>query len=1319
MSEQPEQLRPALNWDVALQIERAVSEFEASWRKGGSTEIEQVLERHSSVPARELFCALLETELELRQLNREAPSPQKWEERFPQWHPEIGLIFTQSQSVELLTESNFSPLPKAGGEFGRYRIRREVGRGAMGVVFEAEMIETSEIVALKVVRLPKSFSDSERVAAVCRFQTEASATSALQHPHVISVRDVGEVDGVPYFTMPFISGGTLKQLRRQAPIEPVRAARLIEAAARALHHAHRAGRFHRDIKPSNLLLGPNDHVFVSDFGISMHRDELGRGPNHVGTPLYMSPEQSAGTSNLIDGRSDVFSLGIVLYELLTGTHPFDTPLATPVEVVHRICHLPVPPLRERSEVPRRLEDICLKALRRRPEERYSTAADFVDALAEFIQSHNQRPSSVRTNRTVLFAAAALVVVAIGIAVGLRMRTQKLEPTQLESTPQPPLVQDIEPSNVVEPAVDRVAAEWQQDDVAGLINRLLVESSDDIRAALIIALAERDVVQYPVERRAELYALLGDWYEHRPSPLLHSAIEWLAKRWDNSGHWSLTTTDQRLSLADELRARRFVLKQRLVPRASGWYHPMHGPTMVVIPERRNRETRERAETTWKPTPATPDQPRASSRMAEATTHDQPSSPMPRTFAIATTEVTEYQFHYAHETYWLNPSPTNPGRPRSNITWQEAAWFCNRLSELEGIPPVKQCYVEFADDKGQKHLRAKVNALDLPGYRLPTADEWEFVRRGATAKTWNQSNPLGVFGPHDNAAIWLHDSDRDGSGRRSRATSNRGGETTHPTVANLATIVSATTNPMTVLRVARTIPPLTNDPKRLVDVFVGPPTEPDRSRVVKAFDAAKTHPTLSESDFVLLGDGEVVPLGAWPRGPFSPRRFRVTNVTDQSVTVVKTYLGGLLEIRDPLPETISPHASAEFSVAIPDLGVGPRSGDLVLRFKSGDREWAYFGKVAGNLYGTTMSVFEGGVSGRDRSLRSFDFQTVPLDAQVAHRFGVFCQGDEPLRINSIEVPDGFALEPGWDSVVEVGKLSGFRVRVNTSKAGKSSGRIRLRSNDPVEPVFDFPVQARVSDSPRFSVIGVFRSGQWLFDHNRDGQPDEEIFFGKKEDKPVTGDVNGDGICDIGVCRATSDGKLNWEFHLRGVKDQPPSESYTFGKVGDFSFLADPIGDGRLRPTIVGPSADQRELVWKFDTDGDGQENKEFSYLFGKANAIPVIGDWNGDGISDAGSVIVGDQISKFQNRWRLRLNDGSATEPILFGSIISIPITGDWDADGRWQIGVLEELGRYSGRFEFHLDYQSGGLPRLEIPFGQTDDVPVVLSGNTNQDRAIKP
>lgn len=140
MLEEPDPLRTALNWDVAIQIERAVAKFEVAWRKGSLTEIEWVLRQNTTVPARELFCALLETELELRRLNGETPDPARWTERFPQWSLETERILAQSLPGETHAENRTNPLPRIGAEFGRYRILREVGRGAMGIVFQAEVL---------------------------------------------------------------------------------------------------------------------------------------------------------------------------------------------------------------------------------------------------------------------------------------------------------------------------------------------------------------------------------------------------------------------------------------------------------------------------------------------------------------------------------------------------------------------------------------------------------------------------------------------------------------------------------------------------------------------------------------------------------------------------------------------------------------------------------------------------------------------------------------------------------------------------------------------------------------------------------------------------------------------------------------------------------------------------------------------------------------------------------------------------------------------------------------------------------------------------
>jgi serine/threonine protein kinase len=261
-----------------------------------------------------------------------------------------------------------------------YQILEELGRGGMGVVYKALQTSLKRPVALKMILAGNYAGPQDRA----RFELEAEAVARLQHPNIVQVYEVGVHQGLPFFSMEFCPGGSLAQMLKDNPLPPTGAARLIEVLARAVRAAHEAHLIHRDLKPANVLLGVDGTPKITDFGLAKKLDEVGQTHSGavMGTPSYMAPEQAQGRTRDIGPAADIYSLGAMLYECLTGRPPFkgEHPVDTLLQVQSQE---PVPPSRLQPKVPRDLETICLKCLQKDPKNRYASAGDLAEDLHRF------------------------------------------------------------------------------------------------------------------------------------------------------------------------------------------------------------------------------------------------------------------------------------------------------------------------------------------------------------------------------------------------------------------------------------------------------------------------------------------------------------------------------------------------------------------------------------------------------------------------------------------------------------------------------------------------------------------------------------------------------------------------------------------------------------------------------------------------------------------------------------------------------------------------------------------------------------------------
>jgi WD40 repeat protein len=312
-------------------------------------------------------------------------------------------------------------------EIGDYELLKEIGRGGMGVIYQARQRSLDRVVALKLIRA----GALAKADGVARFKQEAAATARLRHPGIVAVHDVGEHEGHHFYSMDLVPGRSLAAALHEGPLAPRPAADCVRAVAEAIHFAHERGVIHRDLKPSNILLDGEGEPHVSDFGLAkllQSDSELTLSGAVLGSPSYMPPEQARGQHAEVSARSDVYALGAILYECLTGRPPFAA--ATPLETMKLVVEQDaIAPRAINPALPRDLETICLKCLQKAPSHRYATAQSIADELGRFLRNEpiQARPSTMLERswkwayrHPARAALAALAVVAPAVIITVLM-----------------------------------------------------------------------------------------------------------------------------------------------------------------------------------------------------------------------------------------------------------------------------------------------------------------------------------------------------------------------------------------------------------------------------------------------------------------------------------------------------------------------------------------------------------------------------------------------------------------------------------------------------------------------------------------------------------------------------------------------------------------------------------------------------------------------------------------------------------------------------------------------------------------------------------
>jgi serine/threonine protein kinase len=367
--------RPLLAELVHVDLERRL-------KAGEPVRVEQYLERYPELKLDQgVVLKLLAAEFALRRSREPNLSRDHYVQRFPWLGEELLAYFDRDKgSTEHGSERRNEGEQQETAHpacLDRYRVTGILGKGSFGVVYKAYDDQLRRDVAVKVPHRMYTLGDIETYLA------EGRILAKLDHPNIVPVFDVGSTeDGLPFIVSKFIDGIDLRSQLTQSRVSLCEAVELVATVAEALHHAHKQGLVHRDIKPANILLEKGGKPFVADFGLALREQDVGTGPRYAGTPAYMSPEQARHEGHRVHGESDVFSLGVVFYELLTGRRPFSA--GSLDELKEQIITAePRPPRQLDDQIPKEVERICLKALSKRAAERYTLAKDLANDLRHF------------------------------------------------------------------------------------------------------------------------------------------------------------------------------------------------------------------------------------------------------------------------------------------------------------------------------------------------------------------------------------------------------------------------------------------------------------------------------------------------------------------------------------------------------------------------------------------------------------------------------------------------------------------------------------------------------------------------------------------------------------------------------------------------------------------------------------------------------------------------------------------------------------------------------------------------------------------------
>lgn len=410
-------------------IDQLCDEFEQAWQSGDTPEIEHYLTRHesTSVGLSSLFNELLALDIDYRHRTKDARTVSDYVARFPEYKEIILPRFADFDVEPTISHRSAAPQPPRelgnqpkGGEkpsppppasVGRYELQERVGAGSFGEVWRAYDPELDRTVAVKLPLSATPLSDS----LLSQFKAEARRVSQLKSSGLVQIYDIGQSGGRTFIVSEYVSGGTLKNQVQAGQIDPKQAVQWLIEIADALHLLHLNHIVHRDLKPANVLLDENNHARVTDFGLAAtEHEQLMERARICGTLNYMSPEQASGDSHHTDARADIYSLGVMMYELLTGRLPYILP-DDDFEKLDTIIQKPPRPLRTVDDsISKQLEQICLSCLAKNVGDRPTTAADVSKQLKIWLRSVGGRP--IARQRLAIIAGAAALATSAGAAI---------------------------------------------------------------------------------------------------------------------------------------------------------------------------------------------------------------------------------------------------------------------------------------------------------------------------------------------------------------------------------------------------------------------------------------------------------------------------------------------------------------------------------------------------------------------------------------------------------------------------------------------------------------------------------------------------------------------------------------------------------------------------------------------------------------------------------------------------------------------------------------------------------------------------------------